>query len=90
MLNEPKKQADVLELLMLGVEIGFWEATMKPDDQFAPTTPDTPDLTTRLGNRIGTLTTPEGDAGKAIFGIKPLMIGAVLEIVLKAIHFLSL
>lgn len=63
MLNEPKKQADVLELLMLGVEIGFWEATMKPGDQFAPSTPDTPDLTSRLGNRIGTLTTPEGDAG---------------------------
>jgi len=64
MLNEPKKQADVLELLMLGVEVGFWEATMKPaEEALAPTTPDTPDLTQRLGNRIGTLTTPEGDAG---------------------------
>lgn len=64
MLNEPKKQADVLELLMLGVDVGFWEATMKPaEDHFAPSTPDTPDLTVRLGNRLGTLTTPEGDPG---------------------------
>ena len=64
MLNEPKKQADVLELLMLGVDVGFWEATMKPpEDNFAPATPDTPDLTVRLGNRLGTLTTPEGDPG---------------------------
>jgi len=66
MLNEPKKQADVLELLMLGVDVGFWETTMKPpEDNFGPATPDTPDLTVRLGNRLGTLTTPEGDAGVA-------------------------
>jgi len=77
MLNEPKKQADVLELLMLGVEIGFWEATMKPDDQFAPTTPDTPDLTTRLGNRIGTLTTPEGDAGMNVQRTAPGNTGSI-------------
>ena len=79
MLNEPKKQADVLELLMLGVDVGFWETTMKPpEDNFGPATPDTPDLTVRLGNRLGTLTTPEGnrlgtlttpegDAGKVCF-----------------------
>ena len=49
---------------MLGVDVGFWEATMKPaEDHFAPSTPDTPDLTVRLGNRLGTLTTPEGDPG---------------------------
>ena len=66
MLNEPKKQADVLELLMLGVDVGFWEATMKPaEDNFGPSTPDTPDLTARIGNRLGTLTTPEGDPGKS-------------------------
>ena len=49
---------------MLGVDVGFWETTMKPpEDNFGPATPDTPDLTVRLGNRLGTLTTPEGDAG---------------------------
>jgi len=67
MLNEPKKQADVLELLMLGVDVGFWEATMKPaEDNFAPSTPDTPDLTARIGNRLGALTTPEGDPGATL------------------------
>jgi len=67
MLNEPKKQADVLELLLLGVDVGFWEQIMKPaEDGFAPGTPDTPELAVRLGNRLGTLTTPEGDAGSAM------------------------
>merc|ERR1712174_72077 len=77
MLNEPKKQADVLELLMLGVENGFWEATMKPEDHFGPSTPDTPDLTTRLGNRIGTLTTPEGDAGLNVGRLGPGTTGSI-------------
>jgi hypothetical protein len=66
MLNEPKKQADVLELMMLGVDVGFWEDVIKPagDENLLPSTPDTPDLTIRLGNRLGTLTTPEGESGE--------------------------
>lgn len=63
---------------MLGVEVGFWEAMMKPqDDPLIPPTPDTPELTQRLGNRIGTLTTPEGDVGKDSLVTNCIVIGNV-------------
>ena len=55
MLNEPKKQADVLELLMLGVDVGFWETAMKPpENNFGPATPDTPNLTVTISNPLST------------------------------------
>ena len=32
MLNEPKMQADVLELLMAGIGPAFWEGIVRADD----------------------------------------------------------